>query len=246
MSQRTYSQTQDYSYAATNPKRQKTAIPAKKRSVPKVTRTAIQRAIAASRETKEVVYRGLEAGLLTVSPNSLYPYSFPVPSVGTSSVGRIGNHINPTGLEMKYLIHNNSNQTIYARVLCLRVKQGYLLQDTAIDDALFEGTGGTDVGCYGDLRDVNATVDRGEYVVMYDRVHVLGYDVAGYSSPNPRVAIGKAKLKPLKNMHFEDITALQPVTDRYVMLVIPRRVDADESLGEGLELSWDLSMQYKD
>jgi len=241
----TLKRTVTYDHPGSN-KRFKTTTQTKKRAVSKPTKSAIRALISASRETKEVINRGVEFLLSTVSGEDIYITNFPVPQTGNGSHNRVGREISPIKLSMKYLLHNNSSQTLYVRAMVLRVRQGYALANGDLDNRLFEGTGGQDVRPAGDIKDMISTPDRQEFVVMYDRIHTLGYDAAGYSSPNPRVAIGIKDFVPLKSMHFEDNDFDQPITDRYILVMIPRRSDNDESLGEALEFTSDLTMLYKD
>jgi len=234
-----------YENAGAN-KRFKTATQTKKTAVSKPTKSAIRALISAARETKEVINRDTEFQLATVSPNDIYVSNFPVPQSGSGSHQRVGREISPVKLRMRYLMHNNSSQTIYVRALVLRVKQGYALANEDIDNRLFEGLAGTDVRPAGTVLDMLSQVDRQEFTVMYDRIHTLGYDAAGYSSPNPRVVVAKQDFKPLKNMHFEDNDFDQPIADRYILVTIPRRSDNDESIGETLEFTYDLTMLFKD
>lgn len=228
-------------------KSSKTAKPWRRaRKVPPPTRSAIQKAISAARETKVCYQRLSEASLNTIGSSGVFPYSLPVPVQGATSTERIGNRINPIRLEYRYVIHNNSAQTVYIRVLLLRVRQGNAVLDSTIQNELFDGTGGLDVAMAGNLTDLIAPINTAEYVPMHDEIVTLGYDAAGYSSPNSRVHHGRIIGKPLSTMVFEDKDSHHPTNDRYVALLIARRADSDEASGETFEFSYDARMYYKD
>jgi len=191
----------------------------KKPRVPKYTKSAIQRAILASRETKAVHARLNESNLSTVGSSGFFPYAFPVPAVGAQSNQRVGTKISPIKLSLNWLIHNNSSTTLYVRMLVLRVRQGYMLPNAGIKDNLFEaaGSGVQDITLQGNLTDLIMAIDPSEFQIMYDQVHTFGQDTSGNAYPN-----------------------------RYVTCLLARRADGDENLGEAFEFSYDMRMYYKD
>lgn len=218
-------------------------------SVP--TRTAIQRAISAARETKECHVNLTEVLLSTIGGNAgagAYIFTCPVPNPGTTVVGRIGNRINPISLNIKMMFHNNSGTLINARVVVMRVKQGNAITNTGVASGIFNSaTGGQDLTIQGDLSDLIRTIDSSQNAVMYDQVIPLGYIAVGYASAQPKIAIRSIKLKPLTSMVFEDGEAVtDPALNRYVLMVIPRNANGDEDTGSSLEFTYFMEMKFKD
>lgn len=211
---------------------------------PGVSKAAVRKAIAAARETKHVFTELSEANLSTVSASIPYTYFFPVPGIGPSSNERIGNKINPTSLSLKVLLHNNSSQTVHARLLVMKLKHS--LTVTEIQNEIFEGIAGQDVTVDGSLQDLIKRPNREAFVIMHDEIITLGYDAAGYSSPFSRAAVRSLRFKPNMTQIYHDEDLARPVTNDYVFCLLPKRSDADESLGETIEFSWNAEMWYKD
>jgi len=218
----------------------------KKAPVAAPTRSAIQKAIAASRETKTCYASGIEQSLNTVGSYGFKAYSWAVPANGTDSTDRIGNKINPTRLQLRLICHNNMPVTLYQRLLVLRVKQGNAIADANIADELFDNWNGQDKSVQGVLSDLVSPINGEEYVVMHDEVVEMGYTTANMATASSRAYSRVLSFTPLKNMTFDDKDGHQPTTNRYVFCVITKRADADESTGESIELTYDVRMEFKD
>lgn len=207
------------------------------------TNAAIRKAVQAARETKKVYERNQELSLTTVGGGGFYRYDYPIPQQGPDSHERIGTKINPTHLEVKYLINNNDTKWLYVRLLVVRIKQGNLGPTMA---SFFDGTAGADVGLTGTTHDIICPINHEELQVMNDQVITVApgqnYNGGGFAP----VKFGTIKSKPLKNMVFSDSGGSNSVNHRYSLFVIGRRSDNDESLGETFEFSYDMTMLYKD
>ena len=202
---------------------------------PPVSAATIRKAIAAARETKHVFTELTEANLSTVSASIPYTYFFPVPAVGPSSNERIGNKINPTSISLKCLLHNNGSKVVHARLLVLKLKHS--LTTTEIQNELFEGINGQDVTVDATLQDLIKRPNREAFVVLHDEIITLGYEAAGYSTPHSRAAVRSLRFKPNANQIYHDEDLARPVINDYVFALLPKKTDADESLGETIEFS---------
>jgi len=227
-------------------KRQKKSKIYRMPSVPAATRRAITSAVARARETKYAFAGVQEANLTTVTPATPFLYNFPDVRQGTQSYERVGNKIEPTKLEASFIMHNNSSVTVYARVMVFRLK-GSFVSNAILQNEFFEGVLGQDQPISNNLSDLIRKHDKETIDMMYDEVIPLGYEAAGYSTPNARMAHRKLSFKPrVKNMVYQDTDQTQPVKDNYWLGVIFRRADDDENIGETIEFTNELGMYYKD
>lgn len=215
------------------------------RSVPTATRTAMQRAIASARETKMSSFASSEVGLTTlVTTNQVYNWNYP--ASGSDSNQRVGNKVSPTGASLRMVLRNNSSQTILCRVIVFKVLAGTSKSNQEVWDNLLEQSDGTDGPPSATLGNFIRKVNRESFKVLKDDVLTLGYETAGYSSPNPRAVIYKNYFKLSGTDVFHDKGFEPPVNNRLCWAVLPLRADGDESTGESLEMSFACDYYYKD
>jgi len=205
----------------------------------------VKRLVNQTRETKYLTQWNIEQSINT---NWATPYVLPItlsPSQGSQSNQRVGNKISPVGFKFSAVLHNNSSQTVMVRLLIMQIMDGKT-SDSNVCNTLFEGAGGQDVTPTPTMISLIRKVNREEFIVLKDDIIALGYDAAGYSSPNPRVVAYKHYAKLSGEQTFHDINDELPENDRIVVVLLPVRADGDESLGESVEISYTSDFYYKD
>lgn len=197
----------------------------------------VNKAIARTRETKMVTAHTPETGINTLVGS--YAFSCPVPAVGAESNKRVGNKIDPTGMALKMLFHNNTSTSVLVRAVVCEVFDAQQT-NAQIVETFFETTG-YDAGVDGTLNDLIRKVNREEVKVMSDEIINLGVLDAG-----DNVKIVKKWFKLNKQMVFGDSRNIDPITSRYALFLIARQANSDESTGSSLEVSFDFDFYYKD
>lgn len=234
--------TGDVSY---QPSKMSRTVPKPSAGIRSYTNAAIRKAVQAARETKKVHERNQEISLSTIGGGGYYIYDFPTPQLGASSEDRIGCKISPTRISLKWLLNNNSTKDVFCRILVLRSKQGRAYANADLMNKVFDGTGGYDGTVTGTVHDLIAPINEEELQVVRDfNVHV------GPGQNNntavSTVKLGSVVFKPSAQMTFTDDGAVDSVNNRYILVLMPRRGDNDESTGETIEFSYDMTMLFKD
>lgn len=222
-------------------KTSKNAKATRRSLVPQATRSAIQRAISAARETKMVTVNVSEQAISSLTP-SFTMYRYPVPNAGSSVHERVGNKISPVGLKLTFLLHNNNGSyEQYVRLLLIAIPDGQIA-DTNVTGAPFESNG-NDATPSGYLHDLIRKTNREEFKVLKDWVVPLGTTTGGQRIFHDKHYI---KLGHTPDMVFMDSQPREPQNTRYALLVLNRESDADESVGSSIELSFAMDFYYKD
>lgn len=196
------------------------------------------------RETKMISTFSSENVMNTLLPLS-YVIPFPVPQLGTGANNRTGNKIEGVGLKMKLLLNNNASLPILVRVMIIRIPQGDKFTDAQVSSALFE-TSSTSVpevsaAPTGLTADLIRQVNRGELQVIRDKVvPLLG------TSVDTGVAMEEVYVRIPGIITLPDSNALTQMSARYVVVMLPRRSDSDESVGSVVEYSITLTKYFKD
>lgn len=227
-------------------KRQKKSPMYRTPGVPVATRKAIRNAVGRARETKYNFRTIQEANLSTLALGEPFLYFWPEVRVGNRSYERVGNSIEPVKLDCNFILHNNSSQTVYVRAMVFRYKKTFVDAAT-LTNQFYEGILGQDQPAQGNIADIIRRPDKDAIDMMYDEVITLGYEAAGYASPNPRMCCRKMSFKPrVKRMIYQDADQDTPIKDQYFLAFAMARADNDENTGETVEMSNDLGMFYKD
>lgn len=229
----------------TQPSKMARTIPKPSAALRSYTNAAIRKAVQAARETKKCSSRNQEVSLTTIGGGGYYIYDFPVPDIGASSEDRIGCKITPTKMQFKWLFNNNSTKDVFMRVCVLRSKQGRAYSNSDLMSKVFDGTGGYDGTVTGTVHDLIATINEEELQVVRDFNVQIGPS-QNYNVAHAPVKMGVVNFKPSSQMVFTDDSSQSSVNHRYIVLLIPRRADNDESTGETVEFSYDMSMWFKD
>lgn len=204
-------------------------------------RNIVTRAIYNASETKLTSAHWEEASMSSVSPSG-YVYPFPIPAQGVTSIQRIANKCYGVGLASRILLHNNSSNDMWVRLLLLEVYDGQQTDAEIISD-LFEGETDSMVGENGDLSDTIKKTDRESFKCLKDSVVHLTPQ-----SGDHRVEIIK-HYHALRGqlMNFNDKFAARPIgTSRFVWVIINREADSNEGIGSTIEAHVQLEYYFKD
>lgn len=209
---------------------------------------AIYRAIRSShwknRETKMISAFASEVTINTVTTIARI-IDFPVPNIGTAANQRTGNKIDMVGIKVNILMHNNNTLPVGVRFLILKVPQGNKYTNTDIEQNLFEASSGglPEVSAVpnGTTSDLVRQVNRGELTVLRDKTNML-------MSTNVDTGMSRdvVYIKTPGVMIFDDSDFQQQLTPRFVMAFCPRQLNADEGLGANVELSYTVTMYFKE
>lgn len=129
--------------------------------------------------------------------------------------------------------------------MVLEVLGGGTYTNAQIQADLYEdGTAGAtaDVTTTGFMTDLTQKINRNDFKVLRDTVVQLDGNATMY---------GFAQEKFYRNlrgtqMTFPDGSYTQPTTSRYVVVIVPKQVNGDESGGSLVDFSYALDMYYKD
>lgn len=206
------------------------------------TMSQVRKAIAAARETK---ISTLSQNAINVTDNIQAASSWPEPDIGTRNDQRVGNIINPTSMELRYIIHNTSTSNNFmVRVITVQSKQGSALSNTEVISNLFEDASGATVPPATNLDAMMQRVNSELFIVKDDIVHKLGYNGSGAAQSSNIVR--RKTFKPVSTLKFEEGSSNTPVANKYVTIMIPR-LSTNQSPGtESVEFTNEKRMMYKD
>jgi len=237
------------SYKRKAPSYFKSNVSTKIRPNPVVTKAAIAKivtkAINRSRETKMTTSYSNEVAGTTLTAPGVYFMTFNQPAVGAANWQRVGNQIQPVKTSLRIAFWNSSVNTIYMRMLVLKVHDGQMTNNE-VAATLFESFAGTDVAGTGITSDLVRVVNRESFTVLKDEVIVLGYESAGYSSPNSAAIVKSYYVKQSGTLVYPDGSTQAPINDRILALIVPMEADGDENIGSSFKFSYAQSMYYKD
>jgi len=172
--------------------------------------------------------------------------NFPVPGLGTAANQRVGNRIEGVGIKIKLLLHNNTSVPIHVRFLILKIPQGQRMDNARIQSELFETSGSTAVGetsasPVGPTADLIRQVNRGEIQVIRDKVVPLNA-----STVDTGMAMEEIYVRTPGMFVFPDSDTTEPIDNRFVFVLIPRRSDNDEATGSNVEFTFCVTKYFKD
>lgn len=199
-----------------------------------------------TRETKMLSTYVAEGLINTVSASGAYVYPFPAPVIGTAANQRIGNKVDGVGIKANIIFHSNVGITTVCRMLIIGVPQGANFFDSDIIANLFDLSqpstlAEVSAAPTGLLSDINRQINRNDLKVIRDEVVPL-YGTSIDTGFAQRIKY----VKTPGRIVYQDSDPAQPMTMRYVMVLIPRQGNADESTGSNIEISYALTMYFKD
>lgn len=197
------------------------------------------------RETKMISAFFTEISLNTLT-TSAELIEFPYPALGSAANQRLGNKIDGVGLKVKLLFHNNNSIPIHVRMLILQIPQGERFTNSAILNELFDvstpGTTPEAAGApAGNTSDLIRQVNRGEIKVIRDKVVPLLS-----SSVDTGIGMEEVYVRTPGRITFPDSAQTTPIANRYIIVLIPRRSDNDESMGATVEVTGHVTKYWKD
>jgi len=206
---------------------------------------AIKRYDWKSRPTKMISASANELPINTIS-TTIQLVNFPVPALGPAANQRIGNRISGVGIKINCLLHNNAALPVYVRMVILKIPQGFAYTDGEIRSEFYDlSTPGTSIdtnsAASGRLDDITRQINRGEIVVIRDKVIVLNG-----TSVDTGVSLQDIYVRTPHDINFPDGDFTEPTNDRYVCAFIPRQTNADESTGSTVEISYAVTCYFKD
>jgi len=199
-----------------------------------------------NRETKMISNYISEQQISTVSGQGVYIIPFPAPAIGTGANQRVGNKIDMVGIKVNILFNSNASLPLVCRMLILGVPQGSNFFDSDVAANIFDvsipaTSAEVSGGCTGFLSDINRQINRNELKTIRDQVIPLNSNTVDFSFAQRIIYVrtpGRAT--------FHDSDLSQPQTMRYVMALMPRQANADESTGSTIECSYSLTTYFKD
>lgn len=206
---------------------------------------AIKRFNWKARETKMIANYADEQTLNTLG-TTVDIVNFPVPAYGSANNQRIGNKIQGVGIKINMLFNNNAAGPIFVRMILLKVPQGDSYTDSSIRSNIFESSfpgnvPDTSLPVNGRLTDITKVINKGEMIVIRDKVIILNGN-----SVDTGVSIQQFYVRTPHMYEFADSDQTLPLNARYVIAMIPRQCNADESTGSTVEYTYTLSTYFKD
>lgn len=205
---------------------------------------AIRSAHWKNRETKMISAFVAEQTINTVGTVAQVN-NFPVPNIGTAANQRTGNKIDLVGIKLNIIMHNNNTLPVGVRFLILRVNQGNKYLNTDIQANLFEASSGglpeTSAAPNGTASDLVRQVNRGEFTLLRDKTNML-------MSTNVDTGVSRdmVYIRTPGVMEFDDSDFQECLTPRFVFVCVPRQLNNDEGLGANVELSYTVTMYFKE
>jgi len=197
------------------------------------------------RETK-MISSYLEEQTLNTLSTTVDIINFPAPSYGPAANQRIGNKVQGVGIKVNMLFHNNAALPIFVRMLLLKVPQGDGYSDSSIRSNIFDQSApgnvpDTSAPTNGRLTDITRQINRGEMAVIRDKVIVLNG-----TTVDTGVSMQQFYVRTPHMYEFADSDTTLPMNTRYVIALILRQANADESTGNTVEYTYTLSTYFKD
>lgn len=197
------------------------------------------------RETKMIANYAEEQTLNTLG-TTVEIINFPAPAYGSANNQRIGNKVQGVGIKINMLFNNNAAGPIFVRMILLKVPQGDSYTDSSIRSNIFENSfpgnvPDTSTPVNGRLTDITKVINKGEMIVIRDKVIVLNGN-----SVDTGVSIQQFYVRTPHMYEFADSDQTLPLNARYVIAMIPRQCNADESTGSTVEYTYTLSTYFKD
>lgn len=159
---------------------------------------------------------------------------------GTTNSERIGDKISPFGIWLSYILHNNSAVPIYCRVVLAEVNDGAF---TSIgSNWLMDAVGDPQALTAERLSDINFTLNKHEFKVLYDKVH----RIAGLGDGTGIETIMRKKLIKLRGSRtFQDGTSADSKLRNVRLLTICRGADNDTA-NNVVEMTYSTKYYFKD
>jgi len=159
---------------------------------------------------------------------------------GSANTERVGDKISPFGVWLSYILHNNSAVPVYVRVILVEVNDGAF---TSIDSSWLMDANGDPQGLTADrLSDINFTLNKHEFKVLYDKKH----RVAGLGDGTGIETVMKSHLCKLRGSRvFQDATAADSKSRNVRLLTICRGADNDTTPNV-VEMTYSTKYYYKD
>jgi len=197
------------------------------------------------RETK-MISAYLDEQTLNTLSTTVDIVDFPAPALGPCANQRIGNKIQGVGIKINMLFHNNAAVPVFVRMILLKVPQGDAYTNSTIRANILElstpgGSGEVSAPVNGRLTDITRQINRGEMIVIRDKVITLNG-----TSVDTGVSMQQFYVRTPHMYHFADSDFTLPINYRYVIALIPRQANADESLGSTVEYTYTLTTYFKD
>lgn len=198
-----------------------------------------------NRETKMISNYVAEQNINTLSTVA-FVQGFPSPALGTSANQRVGNKIDGVGIKANILFNSNASLPVLVRMLILGIPQGTNYTDGEITANLFDlsipGTSGeVSAAPTGRVTDINRQINRNEIKVIRDQVVPLNSNTVDYSFGQRQLYV-----RTPGRIVFPDSDFTNQMSMRYVLVLIPRQANDDESLGSTVEVSFALTTYFKD
>ncbi len=205
-----------------------------RKTIAKVVKNTLNRAI----ETKSRNDEAEEQSISSATQFTIYQLS--QLTVGNTSSTFIGAKVQPVGVRLSYIIHNNSAVAQYFRVMIISCTQGDIT--AATDSILWRDSASVAVGER--LRDVNTRLNTKRFSVVMDKVH----RIAGLGDGT---GIETVMRKTYKKLGSVKRTFIDPATDSESMkgnlrlLVFNRSADNDTTAAV-CEFTYESDYYFKD
>jgi len=159
---------------------------------------------------------------------------------GSGNTERVGDKISPYGVWLSYILHNNSAIPIYVRVIMVEANDGAFT--TIGSNWLMDQAGDPQALTAERLSDINFTLNKHEFKVLYDKVH----RIAGLGDGTGIETIMRKRLVKLRgNRTFQDASSADSKNRNVRLLTIARGADNDTTANV-VEMTFSTKYYYKD
>lgn len=198
----------------------------------------VKKQLARSSETKRFGVQQEEQSILSSSAGTVYNLSQIAQGDGASS--RDGNKVDCFGLNIRYILHNNSAVPGYARVLIIATSEDNYTLNT---DEWFAGSDGNGQAPIAErLRDVFISTNSFQNKILYDKTH----RIAGLGDGTGVETVFKKQLIKRKlPMVYPSGTTEDSMDNNIRMLVLWRSADNDTT-AQTIEFTYESMVYFKD
>lgn len=215
-----------------------------KAKVPAITKAFVKSAIKGTQETKYSDSQRLEQTSSTIG-TIYYQDDMMTLDNNTTTSGKIGSLVNPLGMDLRWIVNNNSNAIgVFYRVLLLTNKLGRNNTAYRTGTGIFD-VDGENQSISGTLYDMHRKINKDLYTVHYDQVYRLGTSAADASNFHNGKVYHKMSGKVRYDVQSGSPGA-EPDTNNRVFLIITVEAPNDLALGIVTECTSNCRFYYKD
>lgn len=157
----------------------------------------------------------------------------------------IGKKFNPVGINIRYLLHNNSTVDQFVRVVfALATEDKFAINPPdATTEWRMDVNGQGQALVASRIDDVFAPLNTSELKIIYDKTHFVS---GSTNASTPSAIYRKAYRKLSGTRKTENFLAADTPKGNVRMLVLNRRADNDPATGETIEVTYETRYYFKD